>query len=473
MRGTAVIVGSGPNGLAAAITLARAGLDVTVLEAADSIGGGTRTEERTLPGYLHDVCSAFHPLGVASPFFADLPLGEYGLEWATPQIQAAHPLDDETAAAAYLSLDRTATGLGADGAVWASDAGRLAQRWDQLARPLLSPLIRVPRRPLAMASFGLRAVMPATVYLQRRLSTPRGRALFAGMAAHAILPFNRPLTTSFGLLMGALCHVAGWPVAVGGSAAITVAMARYLEALGGTIVTGQRVTASTDLPASDIVLYDTAPATVASIYGDHLPARASRRLRRFRYGPAAFKLDLATSSPIPWAAAECRAAGTVHLGGTWEEIADAEAAVWEGQHHPAPFVIVGQQSIVDRTRAPEGGHTVWAYCHVPNGSTVDATDTILRQIERFAPGFRQTILEVASLSPAELEAHNSNYVGGDISGGAHNGLQLVARGGINPYRTGIDRVYLCSASTPPGAGVHGMCGWNAASAALTDLRSRA
>ncbi len=469
MNTSAVVVGSGPNGLAAAITLARAGVRTTVLEGADTIGGGTRTEELTLPGYRHDVCSAFHPLGVASPFFTSTPLAAFGLRWAVPEVQAAHPLDDGTAAAAYQSLDRTAAGLGADGEAWRRTAGRLAQRWDRLGPALLGPLMRRPSHPVALARFGLPAALPAARFARRTFDTAPARALFAGMAAHSTLPLTRPFTASFGLLLGALAHVGGWPVAVGGSAAVTTAMARYLESLGGTIVTGQRVTSPRDLPPASFALFDTTPGALAEIYGDQLPAAAVRRLRRFRHGPGVFKLDLATTTPIPWQASECRIAGTVHVGGSFDQIASAEAAIWEGRHPEAPFVLVGQQSVVDPSRTPDDGHTVWAYCHVPAGSTHDMTEPIITQIERFAPGFRATIRRVHVLGPADLEASNPNYVGGDISGGAHDRLQLLMRGGLRPYRTGIDRVYLCSASTPPGAGVHGMCGFHAARTALADL----
>ncbi|MDH3500302.1 MAG: NAD(P)/FAD-dependent oxidoreductase [Acidimicrobiia bacterium] len=470
MHDSAVVVGSGPNGLAAAITLAGAGLHVTVLEGADTIGGGTRTEELTLPGYLHDVCSAFHPLGVASPFFAGLPLSDFGLEWRVPEVQVAHPLDDGTAGAVYQSVDRTAASLGDDGAVWARDIGGVAARWDALSSTLLGPLIRVPSYPLRLAWFGTRALWPATTYLQRRFDSPTARALFAGIAGHSILPLNRPFTASFGLLLGGLAHVAGWPVAVGGSSSITNAMRAYLESLGGEVLTRHAVESRSDLPAAAITIFDTTPTTVAAVYGDEVPGRVARRYRRFRPGPGAFKIDVATSQPIPWVGAEPRLAGTVHVGGTWEEIARAEAQVWRGEHPDTPFVLVGQQSVADPTRAPDGGDTVWAYCHVPSGSTEDMTDRIIDQIERFATGFRATIRLVRVMDSAALEARNPNYVGGDISGGAHDGFQLLMRGGTNPYRTGVAGVYLCSSSTPPGAGVHGMCGWHAARQALSDLR---
>ena len=464
-----MVVGSGPNGLAAAITLAESGIRVTVLERAAQIGGGTRTAELTLPGYAHDVCSAAHPLGVVSPFFLSVPMERYGLRWATPDVQVAHPLDDGTAAACYRSIERTAAGLGPDGPAWARDIGGVARRWQQLSPAVLGPLLRVPRNPIALARFGLAASLPATTYAARRFSEPATRALFMGIAAHSILPLTRPFTASFGLLLGGLAHVGGWPVAEGGSASIATALAAHLETLGGEVVVNHQVSSTADLPPADVVLFDTSPRAVASIYGSELPASSRRRYRRFRHGPGSFKLDVATSQPIPWVAATARVAGTVHVGGGSHQIRNAEAGVWHGVHPEKPFVLVAQQSVVDPTRAPAGGHTVWAYCHVPPGSDVDMTEPIIDQIERFAPGFSSTILATSKMSSSDWEAYNPNYVGGDISGGAHDGLQLLARGGMSPYRTGVPGVYLCSASTPPGAGVHGMCGVHAARTALKDL----
>jgi phytoene dehydrogenase-like protein len=471
VRATAVIVGSGPNGLAAAITLAEAGLHVTILERASEIGGGTRTAELTLPGYLHDVCSAAHPLGVASPFFLGVPLERYGLRWITPDVQVAHPLEDGTAAACYRSIERTAAELGEDGPAWATDIGGIARRWERLGPSLLGPLTRFPRNPLGLARFGLKASLPATAYASRRFSRPATQALFTGIAAHSILPLTKPLTASFGFLLGALAHVGGWPIAAGGSASIARALAAHLEEMGGEIVLNHDVRSTADLPEAEIVVFDTSPRAVASVYGTELPSAARRRYRRFRHGPASFKVDLAVSAPIPWAAEVARSAGTVHVGGTWKQIANAEAGVWHDVHPEKPFVLVAQQSVHDSTRTPDDGHTVWAYCHVPHGSDVDMTEPIVQQIERFAPGFSSTIRATSKMSSADWERYNPNYVGGDIGGGAYDGLQLLARGGLSPYRTGLAGVYICSASTPPGAGVHGMCGLHAARRALADLRS--
>ena len=473
MERTAVVVGSGPNGLAAAITLARAGMRVTVLEAADSPGGGTRTEELTLPGYRHDVCSAFHPLGSASPFFRSIPLEDHGLRWIRPEVQLAHPLDGGDAAVVYQSVERTVARLGDDADRWRADIAAIGARWDVLAELVLGPVLRVPRHPIFTARFGVHAILPAATYIRRRLATDHGRAIFAGIAAHSLLPLERPMTASFGLVLGALAHVHGWPVAAGGSNAITNAMLRYLGTLGGELITGHRVTSTADLPASDVTIFDTSPGIVAEVYDHALPKPKARRLRRFRYGPGAFKVDIAASEPIPWDAEDVRQAGTVHLGGTWEEVAAAEREVAEGVTPERPFVVVGQQSVIDPSRTPDDGHTVWAYCHVPAGSSDDMSAAIIDQIERFAPGFRTTIRKVHTMKPADLETHNANYVGGDIGSGSHSPTQLVLRGGRDPYRVGVRGVYLCSASTPPGAGVHGMGGWHAARAALNDLHSGA
>src|SRR4051812_2496700 len=464
----AVVVGSGPNGLAAAITLARAGRSVLVLEAADEIGGGLRSAELTLPGFVHDVCSAIHPLASASPFFARAGLEDHGLELVHPEIALAHPLDGGRAGVMFRSLDATVDALGADGAAWERTVGWLSRHWSSLAPATLAPLLRVPAHPLTLARFGVQALLPATV-TARQFSTEEAKAVFAGAAAHGFLPLTRPLTTSFGLMLLGLGHVAGWPAAKGGSASIANAMVSVLKEHGGQVETGRPVRSRRDLPASKVVLFDLAPRHVADICGDELPERYRSRLRRFRPGPGVFKVDYALAEAVPWTNEHCRRAGTVHVGGALHEVAAGEADVAAGRHPDKPFVLVAQQSLFDDTRAPEGRHTLWAYCHVPNGSTVDMTARIERQLERFAPGFRDIVLARHVADAAWYERHNANFIGGDIAGGSHGGLQLLMRPSIAlvPYRTPNPRYLICSSSTPPGGGVHGMCGLHAADAALT------
>ena len=470
-RTDAVVVGAGPNGLAAAIAIAREGYAVTVLEAADEIGGGTRSAELTVPGVLHDVCSAVHPFAVASPFLRDLPLEDHGLEWAHPEVCLAHPLDDGTAAAMFRWLDTTVEGLGVDGPAWERTFGGSLEHFDAVAEDLLGPLLRVPRHPLALAPVGLRSLLPATV-LARRFETDAARALFAGIAAHAFLPLEHPLTAAFGMMLGLAGHAVGWPVAVGGSRAITDAMAGYLRSLGGEIHVGVRVERLADLPPTRVALLDVDPTQVVTIAGDRLPSRFRRAYASWKRGPAAFKLDLAVEGGVPWTAEVARHAGTVHVGGTLEDIAAAEREAWAGRVPGRPFVLVGQQYLADPARSQGDVHPVWAYAHVPTGYDGDATPLIESQIERFAPGFRERIVGRHTWSPAALEAYNANYVGGDIAGGSHGGLQLIGRPRLSPdpYWTGVPGLYLCSASTPPGAGVHGMCGANAARSALEALR---
>jgi phytoene dehydrogenase-like protein len=462
-----VVVGAGPNGLAAALTCAKAGRSVLVLEAKDTIGGGARTAALTLPGFAHDVCSAIHPLAAVSPFFREAGLEAHGLELLHAEVALAHPLDDGRAGVLHRSLGQTAAGLGPDGPAWERHVGWVARRWEALASSVLGPLLRVPRHPLTMAGVGLRGLLPATTFA-RAFRTDEARGLFGGASAHAFLPLNRPLTTSMGLMLLASGHVAGWPVAKGGSQAIVDAMADQLEALGGRIETGRLVRTMADLPPSRAVLFDVTPKQLLDICGDDLPSGYRRRLGRFRYGPGVFKIDYALSEPVPWTNADCRRAGSLHVGGTIEEVAAAEAEVAAGRHPDRPFVLVGQQSLADSTRAPAGQHTLWVYCHVPNGSDVDMTDAVERQLERFAPGFRDVVLARHTAGNAWYEAHNPNIIGGDIAGGSHGGLQLVMRPrpGVPPYRTPNPRLYLCSSSTPPGAGGHGMCGMQAANAAL-------
>jgi phytoene dehydrogenase-like protein len=465
----AVVVGAGPNGLAAAVELARAGRSVHVIERERSIGGGTRTAELTLPGFRHDVCSAVHPLALGSPFLAQLGLERHGLELAFAEVEFAHPLDDGGAVALWREVAGTAAGLGVDGDAYAALIGPLARGWPRLAQFVLAPLGTVPRNPVLAARFGLSALRSAAGLASAHFKGERARALLAGAAAHAIQPLCAPGTAAFGLVLLALGHAVGWPVARGGSQAITDALRAELELLGGTVETGRAVRSLSDVPASArAVLFDTSPIALISICGDRLPARYRASLARFRYGPGVFKLDYALSAPVPWRAAECRAAGTVHVGGTFEQIAASELTVARGGHPQRPYVLVAQQSIVDPSRAPADKHTLWAYCHVPNGSTVDMTEAVETQIERFAPGFRDCVLARAVRGPAQLEAENPNYVGGDINAGAATLLQTFARPAPRwcPHATPNPRIFLCSASTPPGGGVHGMCGYHAARAAL-------
>jgi phytoene dehydrogenase-like protein len=462
-----VVVGAGPNGLAAAITVAEAGRSVVVLEAADAIGGGARTEELTLPGFKHDVCSAIHPMAGASPFFAAAGLDRHGLELVQPEIALVHPLDDGRAGVMHRSLEDTVAGLGRDGRAWDRLVGWAARHWDQLAPAILAPLVRFPRHPLALAGFGLRALPPGT-FAGRTFGTDEGAALFAGAAAHSFLPLPRPLTSAPGVMLLASGHVAGWPAARGGSQAIADAMAKRLAELGGSIETGRPVRSLSDLPEARAVLFDVTPRQLLRIAGYHLPSGYRSRLSRFRYGPGVFKVDYALSEPVPWTNPDGRRAGSLHLGGTLKEIAAAEADVAAGRHPDKPFVLIAQQSVFDATRAPDGQHTLWAYCHTPSRSTVDMTDAIEAQIERYAPGFRDVVLARHAADSSWFEAHNENIIGGDIAGGSHGGMQLLLRPrpGLRPYRTADPRWFLCSASTPPGGGVHGMCGYNAAQEAL-------
>jgi phytoene dehydrogenase-like protein len=468
----AVVVGSGPNGLAAAIVLARAGLSVRVLEAANTVGGGARSAELTLPGFVHDVCSAIHPLGVASPLFRTLPLAEHGLEWVEPPAALAHPFDDGTAVLLKRSPDAAASSLGEDAKQWRKLFAPLVRNADSLLDDVLAPL-HVPAHPLALARFGARAALPAAAVARLSFGGAKARGAFAGLAAHSMLPLGRPPTAAFGLVLGLLAHAVGWPFPRGGSQRLSDALASYLRSLGGEIETGQRVESLAELSDARVALLDVTPRGLLALAGDRLPPRYRRRLERYRYGPGVFKLDWALDGPIPWRAGECARAGTVHLGATLEEIAASEEAPRRGEIAERPYVLLAQQSLFDPTRAPAGRHTAWAYCHVPNGSTVDMTERIELQVERFAPGFRERILARSALGPADLERHNANYVGGDINGGAATLTQLFTRpvARLSPYTTPLPGVFLCSASTPPGGGVHGMCGYHAAQSALRALDS--
>lgn len=465
-----VVIGAGPNGLAAAITMAQAGKSVVVYEASDRVGGGTRSAELTLPGYHHDVCSAVHPLAAGSPFFQSIPLEALGCELIHPDIALAHPLDGGRAGLVHHSLDRTVEGAGPDGEAWRSLLGPLVERWDDIGDALLGPVLRPPRHPISMARFGLHAIRSAEAVV-KRFETDEMRAAFAGTAAHSFLPLDRPLTASFGLVLAGLAHVHGWPVVRGGSQAIADALVTHLETLGGTVVTGHRVETLRELPPHRVVLADVTPRQLARLAGDDLGARASRRLGRFRHGPGAFKVDFALSEPVPWANDDARRAGTLHLGGTFEEIAAAEAEVAAGRHAERPYVLASQPTIIDPSRAPAGRHILWTYCHVPNGSSFDVSDRIIAQIERFAPGFRDIVLDQSVITAQGYERYDASFVGGDISAGSHSGTQLILRPwpAIDPYRTPVSDVFLCSASTPPGGGVHGMCGVHAARSALRHL----
>jgi phytoene dehydrogenase-like protein len=460
----AVVVGSGPNGLAAAVELARNGRRVLVIEAEETIGGGTRTKELTLPGFRHDVCSAIHPMGVTSPFLNQLPLAEHGLEWVHAEVAVAHPLDDGTAGVLYRDIDATVAANG-EGDRWRTAFQPLVDSWDDIADAFLGgPPTRLVRHPVALAKFTPLAALPAAA-TARMMGGPKTAGLFAGIIAHAMTSLYLPLSAPAGALMTVSGHVGGWPAAKGGSSAITDALASYLRTLGGTIECGRRIRSLDDLPSSRAVLFDTTPWQLARIAGDRLPAGS---YKRFRHAPGSFKLDYALDGPMPWTNADARRAGTVHLAGTAREVARSEQDTFRGRIPERPYVLTVQQSVFDDTRAPAGKHTLWAYCHVPNGSTVDMTGRMEAQFDRFAPGWRDLVLGRHTMSPADLEAYNENGIGGDFVGGASDGLQLLFRPRISldPYRSPAKGLYLCSSSTPPGGGVHGLCGWWAAKSAL-------
>ncbi|MDX1871448.1 NAD(P)/FAD-dependent oxidoreductase [Mycolicibacterium sp. 120266] len=468
---TAVVVGGGPNGLAAAITLARAGVQVTVLEAADRVGGGVRSGEAIMPGLVHDHCAAIHPMAVGSPFLGRLDLTRHGLRWRWPDIDCAHPLDDGGAGLLYRSLEDTAAALGADGARWRALFAGPVSRYDLLEHDILGPLLHIPKHPLALARFGMPTLLPATV-LARVFRTPAAAALFGGVAAHTFRPLHLPMTSAIGLGIVTTGHRHGWAVAEGGSQAITDALAAAFADLGGIVQTGVRITAAAQLPHADVTVFDLAPTAVAGILGDRLPQRVGRALRRFRYGPGAFKVDFAVHGGVPWTNPGARRAGTVHLGGELAEIAATERDIQAGRMPARPFIIVGQQYLADPGRSVGDVHPVYAYAHVPHGYAGDATEAIIGQLERFAPGFRDRVVGTAVRSTTEMSVYNPNYVGGDINTGAKDIRQLVfgPRPTLHPYRLGIPGMYLCSAATPPGPGAHGMCGAHAAAEALAYLR---
>jgi phytoene dehydrogenase-like protein len=468
-RYDAVVVGSGPNGLSAAIALAAEGRSVLVLEGAETIGGGARTAALTLPGFLHDPSSAIHPLAVASPFFRTLPLAAHGLEWVHPAAPVAHPFDDGSAAVLERSLEATGRTLGRDAAAWAALMEPFVRGWERLLPDALAPL-HVPRRPLLLARFGLRAVRSARGLAHAAFRDEPARALFGGIAAHSTLPLERLLTAAFGLMLSAAGHASGWPLPRGGSQRITDALAGHLRSLGGEIRTGVRVRTLEELPPARAVLLDLTPRQVLDVAGHRLPSRYRAALHRYRYGAGVFKVDWALSGPIPWTAPGCARGGTVHLGGTFAEMAEVERRTWAGEHVRRPYVLLAQPSLFDAERAPPGKHVAWGYCHVPHGSTRDMTAAVEAQVERFAPGFRELVLARSTMHTGELEALNPNLVGGDINGGAQVLGQFFLRPVARrvPYRTPVRGLYLCSASTPPGGGVHGMCGWHAARTALRD-----
>ncbi|QHN04901.1 NAD(P)/FAD-dependent oxidoreductase [Granulicella sp. WH15] len=464
----AIVVGSGPNGLAAAIVLAQAGLSVLVREANSTLGGGARTLELTLPGFHHDIGSAVHPMAAASPFFQTLPLADHGLHWIQPPLPLVHPLDGAPPAILERSIEATGASLGPDADAYRRLIEPLVREWNRLVPEILSPPIHIPQHPFAMAQYGLRALLPGATLNSLAFVGDRAKALFAGLACHSIVPLESMASSAIGLVMAMSGHAAGWPIPQGGSQQITNALASYLRSLGGTIETDAPVHTTDELPAARALLFDLTPRQVARIAVKRLPAGYIQSLNRFSYGPGVFKIDWALSEPVPWTYAACSRTATLHLGGTAEEIMAGERDSWNGRTPTRPFVLFAQQSLFDPTRAPEGKHTGWAYCHVPNGSTADMTSAIEDQVERFAPGFRDTILARSTKNTAQMELSNANLIGGDIGGGANNLMQLLIRPtlSLDPYRTPGEGVYLCSSSTPPGGGVHGMCGYHAARSAL-------
>ena len=462
----AIVVGSGPNGLAAAIRLAQAGWSVVVLEAEKTPGGGVRSAEITLPGYIHDICSSVYPMAVCSPFLSKLPLSQHGLEWVFPAAAAAHPFDDGTAALLYKSMADTAAGLGRDGRNYEALMGDMVEHWEGLFSAALAPMTTI-RKPFLMASFGLRALRSVRMLARAYFRTEKAQGLFAGIGGHAMVPLETLTSAASALMLMTAAHAAGWPFVRGGSQQLTNALASYLKSLGGQLITDWRVDSLDELPKAKAVLLDVTPRQLLRMAGNRLPERYGRKLQKFRYGMGSFKIDWALSEPVPWTARECSLAGTVHLGGTLDEISDSERRPWQGEVSERPYVLFAQPSLFDPTRAPIGKHTAWAYCHVPNGFRGNLAETIENQVSRFAPGFRDCILARSVMGPQELEQHNPNLVGGDIGGGAVTPRQLLFRPTASLYRTPLEGIYLCSSSTPPAPGVHGMCGYFAAQVALS------
>lgn len=460
----AIVIGAGPNGLAAAIEVALANRSVCVYEAASTVGGGARSAELTLRGFIHDVCSAVHPLGAGSPFFAKLPLHKYGLEFIYPPVSLAHPFDDGTAVLLNRSVDLSGS-LGRDRLAYQELISPLVEHWDELIADVLGPP-RFPRHPVTVARFGTKAIRSAKGFAESYFQEDKTRTVFAGLAAHSSLSLTQLGTAAFGLMLGTMAHKIGWPIARGGSQSIADALVGYLRDLGGQIVTNSRVNVLSELPPAKAVFCDLTPRQILDIAGAAFPSSFCRKLRRYRYGPGAFKMDWALCAPVPWKAADCRMAATLHLGGSFSEIVASEEHLRHGRHAQRPFVILSQPTLFDRTRAPDGLHTLWAYCHVPHGSTVNMVDQIEQQIERFAPGFRDCIVARSVMRPADLEHHNANLIGGDINGGSQDLSQMFLRPTRTLYSTPAKGLYICSSSTPPGGGVHGLCGYNAARVAL-------
>ncbi len=467
----AAIIGSGPNGLAAGILLLKAGLSVVILEAGDKIGGGTRTSELTIPGYLHDVCSAVHPLGAGSPLFQKLPLSEYGLKWIFPQKSVVHPFEDGTASYISLSIDETAESLKADADTYKKLMIPLMENSDVLIKDIFSPL-SFPSDVISMIRFGAKAFHPAYKFAFRRFRGNEARSLFAGLSAHSSLSLDKMFTSAFGLILGITGHKPGWPVPAGGSQKIADALSGYFKSLGGKIITECVVDNLSDIPESGIKVFDLTPEQILKIIGNKLPAGYTRRLKKYRYGPGVFKIDYALSHPIPFKSKECSESAAIHIGGEVDEIYLSEYQVWQGKNPDKPFIIFVQPSLFDKTRAPEEKHTAWAYCHVPNGSIEDMTDRIENQIERFAPGFRDIVIARNKMNTGDLQSYNANYVGGDINGGVQDWKQLISRPvlSLSPYSIPLKGYYICSSSTPPGGGVHGMCGYNAVKQILKDYK---
>lgn len=465
----AVVVGSGPNGLAAAITLQQNGLSVLLIEAKQTIGGGMRTEELTLPGFKHDICSAIHPMAGNSPFFRTLPLEKFGLEYIYPKVCAAHPLDDGTAGVLYHSMEETANALGIDKNAYLNLIRPIVNDWSLIDKDVLAPL-SFPARPFKMAAFGLKA-MSSALQLSKRFSSVKAKALWAGMAAHAIQPLSNLTTSAIGLVLMSAAHIKGWPLPKGGTQSLANALANYFQSLGGSILTGTYISSLQQLPNARAVLFDITPRQLLQIAGHTFSSLYKWQLNRYRYGMGVYKIDWALAAQAPFTNEECRKAGTLHLGNTIEEIAEGEALIAKGGYPEKPFVLAAQQSLFDSSRAPEGKHTLWAYCHVPNGSKKNMTDTIEKQIERYAPGFRERVIGRHVMDTAAMESYNANYIGGDINGGIIDIEQLFTRPALrfSPYRTSAKGMYICSASTPPGGGVHGMCGYHAAARALKDI----